>query len=100
MKRFLWVGLLAILPVSSAFCEIQSTGDKHPNYSPFGPDGTFLPVGVKQPLDNNQNGPFGMFYIPKWYSDAIVAANCYQTGMNYVSSDPKLAVQAFELGLN
>ena len=83
-----------MLPVSSVFSEISSTGY-------IQPPGEKQPNGVKQPIDNSQNSPLGgMFFIPKWYSDAIVAANCYSTGMSYISSDPKLAVQAFELGLN
>lgn len=58
------------------------------------------PIFEKQPLDNSQNGPFGIHYIPKWYMDAMVAAQCYATGMDYITSDPKMAVEAFELGLN
>ena len=75
MKQLLWLALLAILPVCTAL------------------------AGEKQPYDHSQDGPFGMNNIPKWYMDAMVAANCYKTGMNYLTADPKLAVKAFLLGL-
>src|SRR5579863_1375216 len=92
MKRIFWLALLGILPISTALGEQQSTGEQQPTAEK-------QHFFEKQPLDNSQNGPFGRYFIPKWYMDAMVAANCYQTGMNNLTSDPKLAVQAFELGL-
>jgi hypothetical protein len=92
MKRLVWLASLSILPISIALGEQQPAGEQQPT-------GEKQPLYEKQPLNHSQDGVFGMYNVPKWYSYAITAANCYQAGKADISANSAQAISYFHLGL-
>jgi hypothetical protein len=73
MKRILWLSLMGVLSVSTAF------------------------GGEKQPLVSPNFDPFSMHSIPKWYLAEMEAVGFYYSGKAVIDSDPAKAVKDFTL---